>query len=281
MALKQSHCNGELFQKLRYAVGSESETFIEWSGTVTAYIPGERPKHLFNCIGMNVSRAIRYTSADKDTLQTTSRELTYYLDPVTGEPLSQWENPWTKEQLPVIHIANDPVQMEFPWSMSMPLRTNPWSNSTFLSIEVPLFYPNPLFTPEGKYKDYDNEKMYQAGEMFTFRWPTTDADKPVIDAVDIQWTRICRFAPFMKMGASQGYLVYNCTGYKLPLGSTYKQLSPLLVHAMETKMNTYCHAPTAYDVSAKTVSSWNYFKDNFDRYEKDKQAEWPIPSHAE
>lgn len=44
---------------------------------------------------MNVGKA---TIKDGKVVST-SRELTYYLDPQTHEKLVQWENPWTGEKL--------------------------------------------------------------------------------------------------------------------------------------------------------------------------------------
>lgn len=38
-----------------------------------------------------------------------SREILLYLDPKTGEVVRSWKNPWTGETVPVLHVANDPV----------------------------------------------------------------------------------------------------------------------------------------------------------------------------
>ncbi|EIE89273.1 hypothetical protein RO3G_13984 [Rhizopus delemar RA 99-880] len=59
----------------------------------SCFIPNEPPKKLFNCVGMNVSRA----KIEEGKLWTQGRELTYYLDPVTNEKLNKWDNPWTGE----------------------------------------------------------------------------------------------------------------------------------------------------------------------------------------
>ncbi|KAI9029803.1 hypothetical protein CLU79DRAFT_884690 [Phycomyces nitens] len=270
---------GDFFQRLRYSADSDSDTFFEWSGSVLAYLPGQPPKKVFECVGMNVSKASRSKDGSpKDMLEITGRELTYYLDPITRKKLSHWINPWTNERLPVVHIANNPVQMAFPWNMRLEPKNSRWGTSTAFTTEIPLFYPNPLATKDHKFDSYDSRKMYQAGELFTFRCPTKDMKKNIIDDVQVDWTRLSLFPPFMKMGHTEGYLLYHCTGNKLPHGSTYRDLDPLLAKEIEDKMGAYASSPPTYDPLVKSVSSWSYFKDNFETYENDQEIEWPLPS---
>ncbi|KAI8060997.1 hypothetical protein BC940DRAFT_322880 [Gongronella butleri] len=244
-------------------------------------MPGEAPKKVFHCVGMNVAKA----QVKQGKLQSTSRELTYYLDPETNEKLSKWTNPWTAEQCPVVHIANDPVQMALPVFIPWQPRTTGSTSTTFVT-EVPLFYPNPLYSEDGTFDDYDEKKMYQAGEFFTFKCATAELEKDAstLDDVDVNWTRVCPFPPFMKMGTyerekrTQGYLVYHCSGRKLPQGSTYKDLTAkALRDDLEHVIPSYRTAPACYDPDAKSISSWTYFKQHFDRYCKDPDAPWPIP----
>lgn len=82
---------------------------------------------------MNVSKA----KVEEGKLKVTGRELTYYLDPVTGEKLNTWNNPWTGENdLPVVHIANDPVQMALPSFIPLETRENKFNNTTTIVSEV-------------------------------------------------------------------------------------------------------------------------------------------------
>ncbi|CEG74767.1 hypothetical protein RMATCC62417_09922 [Rhizopus microsporus] len=223
-------------------------------------MPNEPPKKVFKCIGMNVSRA----KIEDGKLWVQGRELTYYLDPTTGEKLTKWDNPWTGEKdLAVVHIANDPVQMALPARIPLDVRHNRFSGTSVVVSEIPLFYPNPL--DDEKFKDHDPNKMYQAGEFFTFKCNTKDLDSDqTIDHVEVNWTRISRFSPFMKMKGNTGYLVFHCTGYKLPQGSTVDDLDPFLVNEIKRDMTAYATAPAEYNPDAKNVTSWTYFRDNFD-----------------
>lgn len=82
---------------------------------------------------MNVSKA----KVEEGKLKVTGRELTYYLDPTTGEKLDRWDNPWTEEKdLPVVHIANDPVQMALPSFIPLETRENKYNNTTTIVSEV-------------------------------------------------------------------------------------------------------------------------------------------------
>ncbi|KAG1052617.1 hypothetical protein G6F43_005262 [Rhizopus delemar] len=244
--------------KLRYSTDPNVDTFFQWEGSVFCFIPNEPPKKLFNCVGMNVSRA----KIEEGKLWTQSRELTYYLDPVTNEKLNKWDNPWT-----VVHIANDPIQMALPIQIPLDVRHNTFGGTSSIVTEIPLFYPNPL--SHEKFSEFDSSKMYQAGEFFTFKCNTNQLEsEETINDVDVNWTRVSRFSPFMKMKDNQGYLIFHCTGHKLPQGSTVNDLHPLLASEINKDKKAYATAPAEYDANAKSVSSWTYFRDNFDRYQQ-------------
>lgn len=121
-----------------------------------------------------------------------------------------------------------------------------------------------------------------AGEFFTFKCNTEDLDRPnTIDHVDVNWTRVSRFAPFMKMGKSDGYLVYHCTGFKLPQGSTSHDLHPVLAKEIQNEMKSYASAADKFNIHVSNVSSWSYFRDHFDRYQNEPETVWPIRSSEE
>lgn len=84
----------------------------------------------------------------------------------------------------------------------------------------------------------------------------------------------------MKMGHVEGgYLVYHCTGHKLPQGSTFNELTePILRQEIATRMMTFANAPPKYDPAAKSVSSWSYFRDHFHVYEAHPDTVWPLTS---
>ncbi len=76
-------------------------------GSAYAFIPGERPQKLFGVDGYNIRR--RVETPEKDGFFLSTKEIVFYTDAKTGEIISEWTNPWTKEKLEVFHIQNDPV----------------------------------------------------------------------------------------------------------------------------------------------------------------------------
>ena len=150
---------GTLRELIRVRCSTDGEDqWTVWQGKLFSFIPGRRPRHLFNLIGANVARCAK---DNRNRWFITSRELMYYLDPETGERVDRWRNPLTTEEVPVVHVANDLVQSVLRGSpditISGPLAT--------LRIDIPLFYPNALFRDENL-KPYSPTRMYQAAESF-------------------------------------------------------------------------------------------------------------------
>ncbi len=58
----------------RSSLDPSQSTFLYWTGNIHAFIPNERKKHLFNMVGMSVSRCI---PAETDSWNFTSREVNY------------------------------------------------------------------------------------------------------------------------------------------------------------------------------------------------------------
>lgn len=118
-----------------------------------------------------------------------------------------------------------------------------------------------------------------AGEFFTFKCDTTELEgSKTIDHVDVNWTRVSKFPPFMKMGDKQGYVIYHCTGFKLPQSATVNDLDPLLAKEINERMTSYAAAADDYNPDIKNVSSSTYFRDNFETYKNDPSVVWPLES---
>ena len=59
---------------------------------------------------MNIRQCATVQDAERGTgFKLVTREILLYQDPKTGEVLEKWENPWTGEEVDVLHVANDPV----------------------------------------------------------------------------------------------------------------------------------------------------------------------------
>ena len=73
-------------------------------------VQGEADRLLFRVEGMNIRACTSIKDPKRGNgFRMVSRELLFYQDPVTGELMDEWKNPWTGETVEVLHVANDPV----------------------------------------------------------------------------------------------------------------------------------------------------------------------------
>lgn len=255
MIAKTQNFNTEQWVKVRSSLDSSS-TFLYWAGSIYSFVPGEKRKLLFKIIGMSVSRCIPNPEEGWDF---TSRELTYYLDANTGEIIHRWENPWNGENVPVVHVANSPVQGRFKGSFPAEVDGE---NTTFVFDLFPT-YPNPL--AEEKFREYSPNSTYQAAELFKIIVPTEDLHNSELMSVSklfVTWERIGPWLPWMKMGNQPGYLIYSATGKKV---NSMDELPEWLQNEINTRLPLYKDAPAA-KLDTDDISSWLYFKQHFDEY---------------
>lgn len=243
------------------------DTYLEWSGSVYAFVPQERQRKLFNIIGMNVARC---SQNQQGQWLLTSRELQYYLDPQTNQILNRWQNPWTGEEVPVVHVANNPVQNnlgqgDYPAFVA--------GRNIIITLDVPLTYPNVLAS-DPKFQDYSPEPLYQAGEFFKFAVPKAivqRSDVSTVLNVSGTWIRIGPWLPWMKMKGKPGELGYSASIRKL---RRFDELSPLLRQEITSRVPVYRTAPACF-LAVSNETSWTYFREHFDSYLAGEQ--FPLP----
>ncbi len=244
--------------KVRNSTTGE-QAFLTWSGAVYAFLPGKPKVHLFNIVGMNVSRCLDNRD---ESWNFVSRELTYYLDPETDEILHSWKNPWTRETVTVMHVANNPVQGQQPFKGRYGAKVD----GDFTTFVFDLFtsYPNPLGGDE-RFVEYSPQSLYQAIELFKLTVPTRELrnlESTSISNVILGWDRLGPWVPWMKMGDRAGQLIYSASGRKL---KGFEELPELLQEQISTRIPAYRHAPEAR-IEGENVTSWRYFKRHFDAY---------------
>lgn len=243
-----------------------SNTYIEWNGSVYAFVPQEKQQKLFDIIGMSVARCLQ-NQEGKWFL--TSRELTLYLDPKTGQILNRWQNPWTKEVVTVVHVVNNPVQS--PLLAKFPVTIN--RDTAIFSFDIPLTYPNAL-AKDPKFRNYSSEPLYQAGDFFKFIVPVEQlTNSSLTTATDVSgsWTRVSPWLPWMKMQGKSGQLVYSAS---LKKTNQFEELSPLIKQQINSKLPIYRSAPKCF-LDTKNVTSWTYFQKHYNQYLQG--AQFPVP----
>ena len=233
----------------------------QWQGRAYSRVPGERDRHLFNVLGMNVRACSTVADADRgEGFRLVSREIMLYLDPETNDVLRRWSNPWTGADVEVLHVANDPVNFRAPLfpvgrdgqPYRFPGRTG--GGKVFINVEVPLFYTNPL---AGDFQGAAGNH-YHAMEMFNFIMDEADlidGDKDTTGAV-VSWARVAQWLPWMQMGSRPGVMVFNTTGRKL---ESWDGLEQVLKDEIAANYPDYRRPPPADD-ARPNETSWTYYK---------------------
>jgi hypothetical protein len=249
----------ENFIKIRCSLTGENQIFT-FRGSVFNYIEQQKPKLLFKVLGFNIARCIKKDNKDWVLL---TRELMYYLDPISEEKLSTWKNPYTNETVNVVHVSNDPVNN---YMGNIPIEKIS-SDTGLIIIDVPLFYPNPLYE-DPKFKDFSGKnKFYEAGEFFKFYFNLNELaeaeakNKNKIENVSISWNRDSPYFPWMKMKDINGHLVISAFGAKT---ENFESFPLWLKMELKMRLKKYMDAPMEFIEPNET--SFTYFKQNFESY---------------
>lgn len=230
-----------------------------WFGKAFSRRMGERDKHMFNVEGMNIRQCTTVSDDERGTgYKLVSREILLYKDPKTNEVLKTWENPWTGEEVEVMHVANDPVNFTSyetgrdgkPVRFSGHFLGDGWHQTN----TVPLFYPNPLAS------EYQNEigGIYHATEMFNFFGNTDDlldASKNTAE-VAVSWERMSDWLPWMKMAGRDGVIYMHTAGRKV---ASWEAMPDTMKNEIRAHYPEYKGPPPADD-TRKNVTSWEYYK---------------------
>jgi len=248
-------------RKIQCSTHDREPVLYWWTGDVYSRVPGERDKLLFKVDGMN----IRQCDSVKDPVRGAgyryvSREIMLYEDPATRAVVHTWKNPWTGDDVQVIHVANDPVNARAPtYALDKEGKPTTWNghifkNNWWTTDTVPLFYDNPL---QGSYQEYVGGK-YHATEMFNSFGSLDDllSDKTATAQVKIGWVRISGWLPWMKMGDRAGELYFHAAGQKL---TQWNDLPDVMKQEIETNYPAW-KAPPPVDDSRPNETSWTYFK---------------------
>jgi Protein of unknown function (DUF1838) len=234
-----------------------------WKGNVYSRIPGEKDRLLFAVHGMNFRTCKSFSDPKRGPgYRSVSREMLIYVDKDTGEVLRKWKNPWTGEEVDVLHVANDPVSMREPTyahaadgaprTMRGEVKDGWVLNG---GGAARLFYTNPL---GGDYQEYVGG-TYHAMEFGTDATKLDDLTDPnttyVKDRV-LTWVRVSKWLPWMKMGGRVGVVVFNTAGLRL---DSFDEMPDVVKNEIRTNWPVFQSAPPPDDARA-SMTSWDQFK---------------------
>jgi hypothetical protein len=229
------------------------------TGTVYAYVPGEKPRAVF---GLQVVGMSRFEKIDGGYLRL-HREIGYYTDLKTGEVIERWFNPWLQREVEVMPIENDPVNRRYTaqgGNYSYDLS----GDDIVFYREVPLRYPNPL--DRANYPLNSSGDFYEAMEMFTTFIRRDQLENARLTSIPSTgtWTRLGPWLPWMEMGAHPGYLVYHSRSFK-PANGLAGIPQKLRDHIARDNPK-YLTAPETFTEPDET--SWTFFKKAIDQRRK-------------
>ncbi len=241
----------------------EGETVIYWwKGAMFSRVEGEKDRELFKVQGMNIRQCANLNDPKRGPgFRSVSREIMLYLDPATNQVIDSWKNPWTGEQLEVIHVANDPVNMRSPMyayaADGKPMKADftVMNGRAFKSGNAPLFYRNPL---QGDYQDWvgGNYHAMEMGVDFFYADDLFDGATPTVKNHSISWSRISDWLPWMKMGDRNG-VVYTAT-----VGGRAKSIDDLpepMRSTLKARYPQYAAPPPLSD-TRPNETSWEVFR---------------------
>ncbi len=246
---------------------NEGETIVYWwQGSAYSRVPGERDRHLFNVEGMNIRACKTFEDEDRGHgFRSVSREVLFYLDPETNEILRTWTNPWTGEEVEVMHVTNDPVNMRRPMhaysadGKPAQFRGTIVGNRIFTTGEAPLFYENPL---AGEYQAYIGN-MYHAMEAlnsYVYKDDLLDSEKAKLEHYTLSWARFSEWLPWMKMRGRTGMMIFSTVGARV---DSYDDLPDSIKNEIATNYPIY-KEPPPIDDARPNVTSWSDFKSQMD-----------------
>ncbi|MSO98083.1 MAG: DUF1838 domain-containing protein [Rhodospirillaceae bacterium] len=237
---------------------------LRWmTGQIMSRRQGEPDQHIFDVQALNTSACQIYDDPKRGPgYRSVTREIMFYIDPVTGKVLETWKNPWTGETVDVVHMFNDPVNMPEPKyaydKAGKPLP--PWPGKivggmAHLQRANNYFRESPM---GGDYQDYVGGK-YSVLELRSILIPAADwldTDKPSPVRGVAVWSRISAWLPWMKMGGREGYTALTSTWFAV--GDISEVSEPLRSEVL-SKYPVFATAPPLDD-PRPSVSSWDGVK---------------------
>ncbi len=251
--------NERAWRKVRGSLDPNEEVVFYWTGFIYEKAPAdparfrapgppafERP--LFRFEGFNVAR---FADDGQGGYVMLSREAAFYQDPTTGEIVTCWTNP-NGERVRVMQVFNDPVNFGVG-----PVSAVAHTDRVIFHSDVLISYRSPL-AGDAAMSRYSAGDVYQSSELFQFYADRADIEDPSQNTVpvDIAWTRVGQYLPWMQMGDAPGGLVYSARGWKVAGG--YDAL-PQRIRDYITSVgkDNYRHAPERY--SRPNATSWRVF----------------------
>ncbi len=253
-------------QKMNCSLKQGDVVVYWWKGGAFSRVQGEKDRLLFNVEGMNIRHCKNYQDEKRGYgYRSVSREILLYKDAETNEVLKKWKNPWTGQEVDVIHVANDPVNMRRP-SYAMSEDGKPYKSDvhivgarTWSTGEAPLFYKNPL---GGDYQEYVGNDYHamEALNGYVYTDDLLDGSKAKLATYTLSWARFSDWLPWMQMGGRTGMMIFSTVGGRV---DNFADLPDSIRKEIEANYPAY-KEPPPLDDARPNETSWSFMKKQID-----------------
>lgn len=259
------------FIKLTGDLDPTKETPGWFGGMVFGDTRRDRPlKPLFGVQGFGV---VRCEEQPDGSFRVFNRECAFYTDPVTGEFMDKWTNPYTKEVCDVQPIHNltvnahlivsekvgTAIEMDFDGTLMevpLPLGWDTFGDKVLSNFEVHTGFPSEL-TPE-EWPRESAGSFLRIAEIFQRVASLGDVENKNTTSADYSgtWTRVGPWVPWMRQGQADGNLFFRTFMTKL---ESVDQLPPDLKAITEERLPDYFQAPPPESWGSKNDSSFSVY----------------------
>ncbi len=259
--LDDPETNFRAMLKLR-ADTAEKDCLFAFPGVAWAMVPQEKNYRCFKTFGIGASRIEEVPEG----WRIYSREVLYYLDPVTGAILDTWKNPFLGgREVEVVHVANDPVNGVFARQGS-PILSPPYpyvSCGDDVVFQWNFFIFKPAELTRSEYPLYSSGDKDQHAELWGIKGRKSEILDPKITSAScvMSWSRVAGWIPFMEMGASPGTMVFHSHSMKLMNG--VDDLPRYIRDYTAKNYPKYLEAPKEW-TGPKMTSTFGEFKKRID-----------------
>jgi hypothetical protein len=251
--------NAVAHARLNGNLDETKEKYGDGSGAVFAVQPGGPMKPI---CGFEIFSVGRVHKQPDGSFRFLHREVVYYTDLRSGEIMTEFDNPLTKERVKVVPVVNDPwneLIEEFeprPPSYGGLIKDNSarkpltvdWRIMPDGSLRsqrgIDLYYPATL-QPD-KWPRESAGKMNQVSEHFTTFCSLADMQNPKLTSVKSHgvWVRVTPWMPWMLMGQADGHMIYD---------GSYSNYDDINL----TKRNVLDFTAKYYPQMSKSPTDWN------------------------
>jgi hypothetical protein len=223
---------------------------------------------LFGFEGFSVCRTALQPDGSFRNLQ---REVLYYTNPRTGEIIENWKNPFTGEQVDVVHVYNDPVNSRFSTvfkqkfgedaeEVSFPFIL-PWTvmgDTAMTVFDVNHRWRNVL--DPAVWKRESSSTHVRVCETLSMYTSLADLENPALTSIGYNgaWQRMSPWCPWMLMGQRPGHLFYR--GHYRKIMTGIDGLPAPIRSYTERRYPAYLAAPTEW-VEPNLTSFETYARD--------------------